>query len=219
MDADPVRTVSSATQSLFVAAGGSVNWTVSLQALQDGAGLPGVEVAWSASGQGVALESASEVTDATGTASVSAQVSGLSAGSEATVTGCAWGTDCANWTVNSVDPSVLQVGVSSGGNQSVTNGSALGPVMLQVSDGAGHPVAGATVNVAQTVDAWEGDCAVPGRCAAAPVLASSKTMAVSDVNGNVAVAPQLVPGVAQVVNIAVSAGTSGFATAALVIAP
>ena len=39
-----------------------------------------------------------------------------------------------------------------------------------MTDGAGHALPGAAVNVYQTVYAWEGACAVKGVCASAPVL-------------------------------------------------
>jgi hypothetical protein len=219
VDGNPVRSVSFASGALYVAAGASANWSGSLQAVQDGAAFAGAPVAWSVSGGGLLLGNSSSATDGTGMATVSGQANGLASGSVSTVTGCAWSTVCAAWTVYGVDPSLWQVGVASGAGQSVATGTGLRSVTIQVSDGAGHPVIGAMVNVAQTSDAWEGACAPQGRCAAAPVLASSKTTAVSDANGLVTVTPLQVPGVPQVVNIAVSTGMTGFVVASLTVTP
>ncbi len=47
-------------------------------------------------------------------------------------------------------------------------------VTLLVTDGAGHALPGATVNVYQTVYAWEGACAVNEVCASAPVLTTAQ---------------------------------------------
>jgi hypothetical protein len=117
------------------------------------------------------------------------------------------------------DPSQWQLTVMSGAGQSVAQGGSLAPVTFQVTDGAGHPVQGATVTVHQDVQAWEGVCPVPGRCAAAPVLTSSTATVASDASGNVVVTPLVVAGQPQVVNIVATAGTSGFVSLSLTVTP
>ncbi|QMV19460.1 hypothetical protein GOB94_12765 [Granulicella sp. 5B5] len=107
----------------------------------------------------------------------------------------------------------------SGAGQSVYVGTALNPVVLQVSDSNGNPVSGATVNVYQTVYAWEGTCAAKGPCASAPVLKTQKATMTSDANGHVSVTPLTVSGQPQVVEMAVSSGATGFVSLSLVIAP
>ncbi len=216
-DTNPVRTATIANGASYVAAGSGSTWTVSLGATQDGVAAVGVPVVWTA-GAGVLLSGGSTVTDATGSATVAVSAAQMRAGS-VTVTGCAWVTVCANWTLTTVDSSQWRVTVSGGAAQSVGVGTALAPVALEVTDAAGHALAGAAVSVYQTTDGWEGSCPATGRCAAAPVLASKQSGAVSDSNGNVMVTPLEVPGLPQVVNIAVVTGTQGFCSLSLPVTP
>jgi hypothetical protein len=136
-----------------------------------------------------------------------------------TVTGCAWGVVCASWTVTAVSSQQWSVAVGSGAGQSAELGAQLAPVLLEVTDSSGHPLAGAAVTVYQTTDGWEGECPSTGRCAAAPVLASAQNTAVSDDNGNVTVTPLEVPGLPQVVNVAAVTGTQGFVSFSLPVLP
>jgi hypothetical protein len=105
--------------------------------------------------------------------------------------------------------------VVSGAGQAVAASGMLAPVVLLVTDTASHPVAGAAVQIYQTVSAWELACPDRGRCPIAPVNASSTASAVSDANGLVTVAPQQLAGVAGVTNLAVAVGTQGFVSLAL----
>jgi hypothetical protein len=89
------------------------------------------------------------------------------------------------------------------------------PLVVQVTDGAGHAVIGAPVTIYQTVTPYE-VCPAEGRCAVAPVIGSSTTAAVSDGNGLVTVTPLEVGAEAEVTNVAVSTGTQGFLTVVLV---
>jgi hypothetical protein len=114
-----------------------------------------------------------------------------------------------------VDPSQWTVLVVSGAGQSVQAASTLAPVVLRVTDLAGHVVQSATVNVYQTVDAWEGTCPPTGSCAAAPVLASSQKTVTTDSNGLVTITPLEVVNTSSVVHIAASTGTQGFISLSL----
>ena len=216
-DANPVRAATIGNAGSYVAAGASGTWTISLSATQDGVAAAGVPVAWTA-GSGVTLSSSGTTTDGTGSSAVTVNAKQLGAGS-VVVTGCAWGTVCSSWTVTAVDPSQWRVAAVNGASQSVSAGTELVPVTLDVTDTAGHALEGAAVWVYQTADAWEGECSVAGRCAASPVLASSQSGAISDSSGSVTVMPLEVPGLPQVVNIAAVTGTQGFVTVSLPVAP
>jgi hypothetical protein len=143
----------------------------------------------------------------------------VAASSTNSLTGCAWGTVCATWNVYGVDAPQWTVTVASGAGQSLNAPATLAPVMLQVTDAAGHALQGATVNLYQTSYAWEGACPAAGPCASAPVLATSQTAAVSDSNGMLQFTPIEVPGVPQVVDIAASTGTLGFVSLSLTVKP
>jgi hypothetical protein len=220
VDANPAQTVAISAVPQYLATGASGSWIISLTATQDGAAAANVPVAWSTPATGFTLTPPSGVTTANGTSSVTAQVSAIASASTNVITGCAWTTVCATWTVYGVAPSQRRITVSSGAGQSVVSGGvSLVPVMLLVTDGAGHALPGALVNIYQTAYAWEGGCPAKGPCAAAPVLTTSRSSATSDGSGLVQVQPLEMPGVAQVIKIAASTGTQGFATASLTVAP
>jgi hypothetical protein len=217
MDADPVRTASIANAPSYLAASASGAWVISLSATQDALAAAGVPVVWTAT-SGVTLSSSTTITDTTGSAAVTVNAVKMSAGT-ATVTGCAWSTVCSSWTVTAVDPTQWRVAATNGAAQSVSAGAALSPVTLVVTDTAGHALQGAAVSVYQTADGWEGDCPVPGRCPASPVMATAQSSAISDGSGDVTVTPLEVPGLAQVVNIAAVTGTQGFVAVSLPVTP
>jgi hypothetical protein len=116
--------------------------------------------------------------------------------------------------------------VISGEGQSVKAGTALQPVVLQVNDANGNAVPNATVNLYQTVYAWEGPCPSEGPCASAPVLKTQQSTAMTDASGQTSITPltvldqpQTVLDQPQTVAIAASAGATGFVSLQLVIAP
>ena len=213
-----VRVVASLSAPRYLAAGATASWNVSVVATQNGLPVAAQGVAWTAA-PGLTLGAATTVTDTTGTASVSVSTTGLAGGTQVAVQGCAWITVCVATTVFGVDPSQWTVAAVSGAGQSVQVPAPLAPVVLLIADPAGHPLQGATVNVYQTVDAWEGLCPARGRCAAAPVLASSQAVLTTDANGLVTVTPLVVLGVPSVVHIAAATGTQGFVSLALTVMP
>jgi hypothetical protein len=218
-DVNPVRTVAIDAAAQYLAAGAAGSWSLSLTAVQDGAAAVGIPVTWTTVAAGFVLAPATGATAANGTEAVAAQVGAIASGSTNVVTGCAWTTVCANWTVYGVAPSQWVVTVASGGGQTVALGVSPTVVKLLVSDGAAHALPGAAVNIYQTAYAWEGACALRGACASAPVLMTARSSAVSDGSGMVQVTPVEAPGVAQVVRIAAATGTLGFATGSVVVGP
>jgi hypothetical protein len=215
-DKNPVQVVTIGAATQYLAAGAAGSWTVSLTATQDGVAAAGAPVAWSTNAAGFTLMPSTGVTAANGTESVVAAVGAIAGGSNV-VTGCAWSSVCASWTVVGVAPSAWTIAVSSGGAQSVAVGVAPAPVVMLVTDGAGHALPGAAVEIYQTAYAGEGACGLRGACASAPVLGVVRSSAVSDGSGLVSVMPMVVPGVVQVVRIAAATGVAGFATASVVV--
>jgi hypothetical protein len=202
----------------YLAAGAAASWTVTATATQDGSAAAGLAISWTATA-GLTLGQATGTTDAAGRATVAVSAGGLGGGVQASVTGCVWTTVCASALVFGVAPSQWVATIVSGAGQSVIASATLAPVTVQVTDLAGHPVEGAPVTVYQTVDAWEGPCPPIGRCASAPVLATSTQSMTTDSNGMISITPLEVPGVASVVNIAVATGTQGFVSLSLTKAP
>jgi hypothetical protein len=214
-DAATVQTVNVTGGPVYLAAGAGGQWTATLTAMQNGGAAGGAAVTWSTTG-GLTASGAS-ATNAQGVALAQVQVQGIAGGAVDVLTGCAWGTVCGSWTLYGVDASMWSVTAVSGAGQSVAVGAPLGAVGVMVTDGQGHPVQGASLTVHQTVYAWEGPCPAAGACAAAPVLETAVSTAISDANGMAEVTPLEVAGQPQVVKIAIASGTQGFAAVALVV--
>ncbi len=199
---------------LYVAERATVTWTLQATAMRNGAAGAGLPVTWSGSA-GLMPSVTSTVTGSSGTTSAAAAAGPLTAGTSATASACLAPTVCVQFQATGSSAGSWLVQVTSGGAQAVTSGAALAPVVITIVDGSGHTIAGAPVTLAQTVTERTVACPTLGRCPAAPVLASGTTQATSDINGQVSVTPMTVNGVPTSTNIAVSAGTSGFATVVL----
>jgi hypothetical protein len=110
-----------------------------------------------------------------------------------------------------VSASAWRLLVDSGAGQTVVSPTTFVPVVVMVTDASGNPVASSPVTVHQTVNATAMACPTRGRCPVAPQLASSNATATSDPYGLVSVTPVQIAGVGEVTNVAVAAGTQGFA--------
>ena len=214
----PSRTVVIASQAAYLAAGASAAWTIQLQTLQDGLALPAVQTMWSA-GTGLDLVSSTAASNSLGVSTAIISVADVLPGSTQTLSGCAWTSSCATWSVYGVDPSQWQLAVGAGAGQAVSQLSTLGALTMSVTDAAGHVIQGAPVTVHQRVLGWEGQCSTSSRCPSAPVLAAADTVLTSDANGSLTLQPLQMAGVPQTVEIAVSTGTQGFVAITLVKTP
>ena len=90
---------------------------------------------------------------------------------------------------------------------------------MLVTDGAGHPVAGATVEVHQTIGAWQMPCPDRGRCPIPPNDGPHVSTTVSDINGMVTILPRQLADAAEVTNIVAAVGTQGFVSLSLMKQP
>jgi hypothetical protein len=126
---------------------------------------------------------------------------------------CAWSPPaavCANFAAIGIDLADLRLSIVSGAGQAIALAGTFTPAVMEVTDLAGDPVAGAAVAIHQTVSAVGMPCPARGPCPAAPVYASTETGAVSDADGLFSVTPMQIAGVAEQTNIAVATGTQGF---------
>jgi hypothetical protein len=207
---------------LFVAEGAVFAWPLSVTATWDGVPANAIPLAWTSS-PGITLSGSQTITSTAGTSSAAASIGPLAAALptavSATATACAWTSVCTSFQVSAVSSSLWQVRIVSGTGQAVSGGTAFMPLTAQVIDGAGHAIAGAPVTIYQAVTERNIACPVHGRCPAAPVLASGSAQAVTDANGGLTVIPLTYNGVSTSTNIAISAGTQGFAAANLVKTP
>ncbi len=214
------RSMTPLTQRTYLAESAVVSMSFTAASAQNGSAAIGLAVTWTGSA-GLRISPAGNglKTDGTGRTSALATAGPLAAGAQAEASACAWTNVCAGFSVISVSAAASQLTVTGGGGQAASRGAALHPLTAQVTDSAGHPVAGATVSVGQTVTARDVECPTLGRCPAAPVLLTGRSTLISDLNGSVSVAPLTIPGVPTLTALAFSAGTQGFATAVVSNAP
>jgi hypothetical protein len=205
-----VRTATAVQPVEYVAAGATVAWTPQLNIGDNTASTAGVLVDWRTISGPVAASPGQSQVNTQGVASTLATAGPLPAGTQATLSGCAWTNVCATFITQGVDPAELRLVAVSGDGQIVSASGALSPVVLLVADAASHPVAGAAVQIYQTVDAWQLACPDRGRCPIPPVLASTQYLLISDANGLLTITPQQLVGVAETTNLAAATGTQGF---------
>ncbi|HEY5056621.1 MAG TPA: IPT/TIG domain-containing protein [Acidobacteriaceae bacterium] len=226
------RSVSALKPTEYIAAGSSVSWTPQLAAIQNSAPATNLSVDWTDSASltnspGFSISPAATTTDSQGIATTTAALGPLAAGTQSSAQACAWNGIpptsfpglCATFTAIAVDPAALRIVIVSGANQTVTAPAVFTPVTIRITDTAGHPVAGATVNLYQTIDALEQPCPARGPCPIPPVLAANTSAAISDSNGLVTVIPTQLTATGEVTNLAAAAGTQGFAALSITQAP
>jgi hypothetical protein len=126
---------------------------------------------------------------------------------------------CAGFSAIGVAPANWRLMVVSGAGQAIALAGTFAPVVVIVTDVAGDPVAGAPVAIYQTVNAAEMACPAHGACPMAPVLGARVSAGVSDADGLVSVTPMQIAGEGEVTNIAVAAGTQGFASLSIAQGP
>jgi hypothetical protein len=205
-----VRTAAAIQPVEYVAAGATFGWTAQLGISDNTASTAGVPVFWQTLSGAVVESPGQSLANAAGMAEAQVTVAPLAGGAQAVFSGCAWTSVCADFTLMGVDAADLRVVVVSGAGQAISVGGSFSPVVLMVTDTAPHPVAGAVVEIYQTVDAWQPACPDRGRCPIAPVLASSQSSVTSDANGFLTVVPEQLAGVAGITNVGVVVGTQGF---------
>jgi hypothetical protein len=216
------RSVSALQPTIYLAPNSTVQWTPQFAANQNSATAANLQVDWTGSAD-FSISPVSTTTDSQGIASTTATLGPLTAGTHADAQACAWNAGanpnlpplCATFTAVAVDPSALRIVIVSGANQTVTVPASFRPVILRVTDTAGHPVAGASVNLYQTVDALEQPCPAHGPCPIPPVLAASTASAVSDSDGLLTVSPMQIAATGDTTNLAAATGTQGFVALSL----
>jgi len=210
-----VRTLAPVQSMLYVAAGATFLWMPQVEASDNSASTAGVAVNWQAVLGAMTFSPVQSQVNAMGVAETEASVGPLAAGEQATASACAWGTVCAVFAALGVDPADWRIEVVSGAGQSVGAEDVLAPIVLRVTDAAGHAVAGAPVEIHQTIAAWQGPCPDRGRCPVPPDESAQVSSAASDVDGLVTVAPLQLAGAAEVTNFVAAAGTQGFVSLSL----
>ncbi|MCU1324360.1 MAG: hypothetical protein JWM43_4009 [Acidobacteriaceae bacterium] len=209
----PVRTATVSRAVEYVAAGATFVRSPQVSFTDNSGTVTGTPVVWTGT-TGIGVGSGAYFLDGDGMASVPVTLRSLGAGVRAMGSACGWrGTVCAGFAAEGVAPEALQAEIVSGAGQALPVDGTFAAVVVRVTDGLGHPVAGAVVEFHQTVVSGA-VCAGPGRCPAQAVLLQGTSELVSDVDGFASVRPLQVAG-QEVTNLVVTAGTQGFVLLAL----
>jgi hypothetical protein len=197
------------TPSLYVLLGATVQWPVQALALsQSGAPVAGQTISWAPSGSGVNVFTVRDISAATGLVSNQISAGPFTDSVNSSVSACLPSTaNCATFTVTPVHPQSAALVPWSGTSQYIFASESFAPVVLHVTDVFGHPLAGATVTLAETMDGWTEPCAAQGDCAPPPVLAQQTVEAISGIDGSVTLTPLPVNG--QAGRLLVMAATGG----------
>ena len=185
--------IAALTNTLHLAQGAIFAWEPQALVLSNGLPYPGQSLNWSASA-GAAVESTISVTDPNGIGWTQVTAGPLAAASTADVNACLAGSapgssGCVSFNIVSDDPSMAALVAVGGTVQTLAVGDRVSPVLLQVLDVAGNPMAGATVTFYETLRQWEPVCPSTGGCPIAPVLATQSVQAISDSGGMVSLTP------------------------------
>ncbi len=142
------RAVAAVQPVVYIAEGVAASWTAQVALSDNSAATNGVTVLWTGAA-GMQFAAESSVAEGGG-AAMAVQVAGLGAGVQMQGSACAWGGVCGAVTAVGVSAAEWQVQVVSGAGQQVSAGAAMQPVVLEVTDAAGHAVMGASVAIYQT---------------------------------------------------------------------
>jgi hypothetical protein len=206
------RSVTSVRPVEYIASGATVTWMPQAIVVQNGAPAPGQLVNWTGS-IGMSVSPVQTPANSLGAAEGMAVSGPLGAGAQANGHACSWTVPsavCADFAATGIDLADLRLVIVSGAGQTVALAGTFAPVVMEVTDLAGNPVAGAAVAIHQTATALGMPCPTHGPCPLAPVYARTETAAISDADGLFSVTPMQIPGVAEETNIAVATGTQVF---------
>ena len=183
--------IAAVTPELYVAIGAQVSWQPTAIVLNAGSAVSGAGVTWTATTAGVTVQGATSTTNAAGQTATTLTAGPLATGATATVNACQASApaSCATFTVNAVHTETALLTGISGAGQNLAASATPVPVVLEVTDAVGHPLAAATVNFYETLSAWQPSCPVTGVCRAKQTLATQTVTAISDANGMVTLTP------------------------------
>ncbi|HZY62837.1 MAG TPA: IPT/TIG domain-containing protein [Edaphobacter sp.] len=214
-----IRTITAVVPMLYVAAGAHVTWMPQIMLSDNSASVASIPIVWQPNAGAITFAPPQSQTDAQGAAQAQASIGPLASGAQSSASACAWNSICTTFTTIGVGPDNWHLEIVSGAGQSVSYDDSLLPIVLRVVDNADHPLAGAAVEIHQTIDAWQMPCPERGRCPIPPNNGPHITSAISDVDGSVTVIPEQLPGAAEITNIVAATGSQGFVSLSLLKRP
>ncbi len=183
--------IAALTPNLYIAMGATVQWPVQALVLNTlGVAAPAQTVNWTSQSSGVSISANQNVSDANGFVSNQLVAGPFNMSANAAVNACLAGsTSCGTFSITPVDPENTALVPWNGTTQYIPASQAFAPVVLHVIDAFGHPLAGATVTFAETLDGWTEPCPVQGDCSPAPVLAQQSVVTTSAIDGSATLTP------------------------------
>ncbi len=182
--------ISAITPNLYLAIGGTSQWNPQGLVLNNGVPAGGQAVNWVPMASGVTPAATSSVSAADGIVTQAITAGPLNEGDVVPVNAClAGGSTCAQFNVVAVHTQTAQLVAESGTIQTIAAAASFSPVVLEVTDAIGHPMAGAAVTFYETLDAWMPRCPAQGACPPAPVLGQANSQVISGPDGTVTLMP------------------------------
>jgi hypothetical protein len=178
------------TPVLYLAAGATAQWTAEGLVLQNGSPAPNTAITWTPATSGVTAPTTATLSGSNGVVTQQLSAGPIPAGITVPVNACfSSGATCAQFNVVSVDPSTAQLTPIAGISQNIPPTQPFAPVVLQVTDALGNPLAGAVVTVYETLDAWTPACAAQSACPPAPLIQQQSLQLISASDGTVTLNP------------------------------
>ena len=178
------------TPTLYLAAGATAQWTAAGLVLQNGSPAPNTAITWTPVTRGVTAPTSATLSGTNGIVTQQLSAGPIPAGITVPVNACfSSGTTCAQFNVVSVAPSTAQLTPIAGIAQNIPSTQPFAPIVLQVTDPLGNPLAGAIVTIYETLDAWTPACAAQAACPPAPLIQQQSQQLISAADGTVTFNP------------------------------
>jgi len=182
--------ISALTPNLYLAAGATAQWTPQGLVLNNGAPAANAAVTWTPVTAGVRAPTTASLSASNGIVTQQLAAGPLTAGVTVPVNAClSTGSTCALFNVVSVSPLTAQLTPITGIAQNIPATQPFTPVILEVTDPAGDPMAGAIVTIYETLDAWTPACSAQAACPPAPLLQQQTVQLTSGSDGTVTLNP------------------------------
>jgi len=212
--------ISAITPNLYIAIGASVQWNPLALVQNNGSPASGAVVTWTPSTSGVSAPTSDSLSGSNGIVTQQLAAGPLNSGDVVPVNAClADGSACAQFDVVAVHTQTAQLVAQSGTSQTISVTQSLAPVVLEVTDAVGHPVAGAVVTFYETLNGWTPPCPAHGACPPAPLLRQQTVQATSGTDGTVILLPISMPGIPSRLVVTATSGQSAVISCELDIEP
>jgi hypothetical protein len=196
--------ISALTPNLYLAAGATAQWTPQGLVLKNGSPAADAAVTWTPVTSGVSAPTTASLSGSNGIVTQQLAAGPLAVGRIVPVNAClASGSVCAQFNVVAISASTAQLTPIAGIAQDLPSTQPFAPVILEVTDPSGDPLAGAAVTFYETLDAWTPACSPGAVCPPAPLIEQQTVQITSGPDGTITLNP--ISSLAQAVRLYVTA--------------